>query len=225
MAQTSDPGDQNLKPGSPPDIILNELAAQLGVSDADAEIAWNAVCEASEAGEADGAAGAEQPDGAVAERLNVGDLIDLFDGGKKPDLVEMAKDEMVKAVAEKLGVDPEKAASAVDTILAALEKPAPKRRKTTRKKPKKKTPRKRPSAASGRKKRPKAKPSSTAKPTPRKKRPAAKPAGSTTAKPRPKKKRPAAKPKPASGSSTSKPRKRRTTRSGAAGAGSAQAGP
>ncbi len=221
MAQTTDPVDQDLRLGKAPDSTINELAAQLGLSAADVEIAWNAVRDAREAREA----GGEQTGVAVAERLDVGDLIDLFDGGKKPDLVEMAKDELVKAVAKKLDVDPEKAASTVDTILAALDKPAPKRRKTTKKKPGKKTPGKRPSASGSSKKRPKAKPSSSTKPAPRKKRPAVKPAASAATKPKPKKKRTATKPKPASGSSTGKPRKRRTTRSGAATASSDQAAP
>lgn len=225
MGQTPATDDRVLGPGKPPDSILNELAARLGLSAADAETAWNAVRAAREARETGGAAGAEQTGVAVAERFDVGDLVDLFDGGKKPDLVEMAKDELVKVVAEKLDVDPDKAASAVDTILAALDKPAPKRRKTTKKKPSKKTTGKRPRASGSSKKRPKAKPSSSTKPAPRKKRPAAKPAASTTTKPKPKKKRTATKPKPASGSSTGKPRKRRTTRSGAATAGSEQAAP
>jgi hypothetical protein len=223
MAETTDLVDQDLKPGGPPDSVINELAAQLGLSAADAGIAWDAVRDVREARAAGGDAGAEQTGVAVAERLDVGDLIDLFDGGKKPDLADMAKDELVKAVAKKLGVDPEKAGPIVDTILAMLDKPAPKRRrKTTKKKPKKKTTGKRPSASGSGRKRPKAKPSSTAKPAPKKKRPAAKPATSTGAKPAPRKQRPAAKPKPASSSTSTKPRKRPATRSSVDTAGTGQ---
>lgn len=217
MAQTPAMDDRDPNAGEGAQNNVGALAAQSGLSAADAEAAWNAVRDALEAREA----GADQSDVQMAERFDVGDLVNLFDGGKKPDLVEMAKDEMVKAVAKKLGVDPEKAAPVVDTILSMLDKPAPKRRRQTTKKKPRKTTGKRPSASSSGKKRPKAKPSSsTSKPAPKKKRPAAKPAASATAKPR--KKRPAAKPKPASGSATSKPRARRTTRSNAATAGSDQ---
>jgi len=217
MAQTPAMDDRDPNAGEGAQNNVGALAAQSGLSAADAEAAWNAVRDALEAREA----GADQSDVQMAERFDVGDLVDLFDGGKKPDLVEMAKDEMVKAVAKKLGVDPEKAAPVVDTILSMLDKPAPKRRRQTTKKKPRKTTGKRPSASGSGKKRPKAKPSSsTSKPAPKKKRPAAKPAASAAAKP--KKKRPAAKPKPASGSATSKPRARRTTRSNAATAGSDQ---
>lgn len=217
MAQTPAMDDRDPNAGEGAQNKVGALAAQSGLSAADAEAAWNAVRDALEAREA----GADQSDVQMAERFDVGDLVNLFDGGKKPDLVEMAKDEMVKAVAKKLGVDPEKAAPVVDTILSMLDKPAPKRRRQTTKKKPRKTTGKRPSASSSGKKRPKAKPSSsTSKPAPKKKRPAAKPAASAAAKP--KKKRPAAKPKPASGSATSKPRARRTTRSNAATAGSDQ---
>ena len=217
MAQTPAMDDRDPNAGEGAQNKVGALAAQSGLSAADAEAAWNAVRDALEAREA----GADQSDVQMAERFDVGDLVDLFDGGKKPDLVEMAKDEMVKAVAKKLGVDPEKAAPVVDTILSMLDKPAPKRRRQTTKKKPRKTTGKRPSASGSGKKRPKAKPSSsTSKPAPKKKRPAAKPAASAAAKP--KKKRPAAKPKPASGSATSKPRARRTTRSNAATAGSDQ---
>ena len=217
MAQTPAMDDRDPNAGEGAQNNVGALAAQSGLSAADAEAAWNAVRDALEAREA----GADQSDVQMAERFDVGDLVNLFDGGKKPDLVEMAKDEMVKAVAKKLGVDPEKAAPVVDTILSMLDKPAPKRRRQTTKKKPRKTTGKRPSASSSGKKRPKAKPSSsTSKPAPKKKRPAAKPAASAAAKP--KKKRPAAKPKPASGSATSKPRARRTTRSNAATAGSDQ---
>ncbi len=217
MAQTPAMDDRDPNAGEGAQNKVGALAAQSGLSAADAEAAWNAVRDALEAREA----GADQSDVQMAERFDVGDLVNLFDGGKKPDLVEMAKDEMVKAVAKKLGVDPEKAAPVVDTILSMLDKPAPKRRRQTTKKKPRKTTGKRPSASSSGKKRPKAKPSSsTSKPAPKKKRPAAKPAASAAAKL--KKKRPAAKPKPASGSATSKPRARRTTRSNAATAGSDQ---
>lgn len=217
MAQTPAMDDRDPNAGEGAQNNVGALAAQSGLSAADAEAAWNAVRDALEAREA----GADQSDVQMAERFDVGDLVNLFDGGKKPDLVEMAKDEMVKAVAKKLGVDPEKAAPVVDTILSMLDKPAPKRRRQTTKKKPRKTTGKRPSASSSGKKRPKAKPSSsTSKPAPKKKRPAAKPAASAAAKL--KKKRPAAKPKPASGSATSKPRARRTTRSNAATAGSDQ---
>ena len=234
MAQTPAMDDRDPNAGEGAQNNVGALAAQSGLSAADAEAAWNAVRDALEAREA----GADQSDVQMAERFDVGDLVNLFDGGKKPDLVEMAKDEMVKAVAKKLGVDPEKAAPVVDTILSMLDKPAPKRRRQTTKKKPRKTTGKRPSASSSGKKRPKAKPSSsTSKPAPKKKRPAAKPAASAAAKPKkkrpaakpaasataqPRTKRPAAKPKPASGSATSKPRARRTTRSNAATAGSDQ---
>lgn len=214
--------DRNERPGAGPDSDIGELAVQLGLSVDDAEAAWRAVLGELEQREAGAAVDTGAAQIGAGERFNAADLIDLFDGGKKPDLVDMAKDEIVKAVAEKLGIDPEKAGPVVDMILKMLDKPAPRRRrKTTKRKPKKATTGKRPSASSGDKKRPKAKPSASTRPAPKKKRPAAKPAASTAAKP--KKKRTAAKPKPASSSSSARPRKRRATRSAAATAGPEQA--
>lgn len=214
--------DRNERPGAGPDSDIGELAVQLGLSVDDAEAAWRAVLGELEQREAGAAVDTGAAQIGAGERFNAADLIDLFDGGKKPDLVDMAKDEIVKAVAEKLGIDPEKAGPVVDMILKMLDKPAPRRRrKTTKRKPKKATAGKRPSASSGGKKRPKAKPSASTRPAPKKKRPAAKPAASTAAKP--KKKRTAAKPKPASSSSSARPRKRRATRSAAATAGPEQA--
>lgn len=214
--------DRNERPGAGPDSDIGELAVQLGLSVDDAEAAWRAVLGELEQREAGAAVDTGAAQIGAGERFNAADLIDLFDGGKKPDLVDMAKDEIVKAVAEKLGIDPEKAGPVVDMILKMLDKPAPRRRrKTTKRKPKKATTGKRPSASSGGKKRPKAKPSASTRPAPKKKRPAAKPAASTAAKP--KKKRTAAKPKPASSSSSARPRKRRAIRSAAATAGPEQA--
>jgi len=175
-------------PSEETDNDLVELMAQLGLSNDEAVAAWNAVL--------DGLGENEEPPHAAdpgAQRLDLGDLVDLFDGGKKPDLGEMAKDELVKAVAEKLGIDPEKAGSVVDMILKTLDKPTTKRRRktTSRKKPKK------PAAS---KPRPKTKPETKPKP---------KPASSSTAKPK-RKTKPKTKPKPRpKPSSVAKPKPRK----------------
>lgn len=171
---------------------LAELAEQLGLSGDEAAATWDAVLDG-----LDEAEETPQVAGPDAQRLDVGDLVDLFDGGKKPDLGELAKQELIKAVAKKLGIDPAKAGPVVEMILAALDKPGAKKRKTTSK-PKPKTkpkpkPKPKPAAASSKPKpKPKPKPAagSTSKP---KAKPKPKSAAASTSKPKPKS---AAKPKP-----------------------------
>ena len=167
---------------------LAELSAQLGLSGDEAAAAWDAVL--------DGLDLPDEPetDEPAGERLDVGDLAALFDG-KKLDLGEMAKDELIKAVAKKLGIDPEKAGPIVEMILKVLNKPTTKRRRktTTKKKPKKHT-----TSASTK---PKPKPKTKPKP---------KPASSSADKPKPKPKtKPKHRPKPSSATKP-KPRKRAT---------------
>lgn len=188
-------------PDEASDSALNELAAQLGLSTDEAASAWNAVLAGLEQQEA--ATGADGPEFAAGERFSLGDLVDLFDGGEKPDLGEMAKDELVKAVAKKLGITAAQAGAVVDMILQTMGKSSAK--------PKKK-PRKTSSSATTKPK-PKPKPKKTtnstaSKPKPKPKKTAT---SSSTAKPKPKPKKTASstasKPKP-------KPRKRTTTRGG-----------
>lgn len=220
MTQDANPRGSSLGPAMPQDDEVAALAAQLGLTTADAQVAWDTVRHglAARRDTEPGAEG-EGSEAAMPERLDVGGLLDLLGGGKEPDLAETAKDELVKAVAKKLGIDPAQASAVVDKILKAMEKPAPRRR---RKKPAKKTPRKtaakrkrpaagssssrpkKPATASGAKKRPKAKPSSASAASA-----ATQSAGSNA---RPKRKKRPAGAKPAAGPSTSKPRKRSTTR-------------
>ncbi len=216
MTQSFDP-DMLPQPDDA-DSDLVELTAALGLSDDEAAAAWNAVLDGLD--EAD----EQQTADLSAQRLDVGDLVDLFDGGKKPDLGEMAKDELVKAVAKKLGMDPAKAGAVVDMILKTLDKPTKKKpRKTTSStsKPKPK-PKPKPAASSTSKPKPKPAASSTSKPKPKPaassaSKPKPKPAASSTSKPKPKPaasstSKPKPKPKPAA-SSTSKPKPKKTTRS------------
>lgn len=203
--------DRSLSTGSPQEDELRALAAQLDLTIADAQVAWDTVLGGLAAGE-------ETAEVSTAERFNADPLLDLLGGGKKLDLAETAKDELVKAVAKKLDIDPAQAGAVVDMILKIMDKPAPRRRK----KPAKKTSRK---AASKRKRptagpsssRPKKKPASAAnaKPVAKKRRPTAKPAAESGTRPKAKKRPAGAKPKPAAGNSTGKPR-RPSTRGDAA---------
>lgn len=192
MTQASDDNAPHLASEDAADSELNKLAAQLGLSMAEAATAWDEVLAGLEEQEAAGeAAGAGF---AAGERFSLGELVDLFDGGEKPDLGELAKDELTKAVAKKLGINPAQAGAVVDMILKALNKPGTKRRRKTTTKPK-----------------PKPKPATSAATKPK---PKPKPATSTATKPKPKPKKTTsststAKPKPAA-----KPRKRTATRGG-----------
>lgn len=237
MPQDSDTDNRGLQPSAELDSEIKELVAQLGLSADDAATAWDAVLDELDAlDEAAAAAGEVATDAMAAERFDAGALIDLLSSGKTPDLTEMAKDELVKAVAKKLGVDPEKAGPIVDMILKMLDKPTTQRRRKgpAKKAPKKPTAKgkrpasgssssrpKKPATASSAKKRPKAKPSSASaastgtKPAAKKKRPATKPANSADAKPAPKKRpatKPAPKKRPAAADAKPAPKKRPATK-------------
>ncbi len=212
MPQAADDNAPHLAPEDASDSELNELVAQLGLSTHEAATAWNEVLAGLEQQETAGEAA--RADFTAGERFSLGELVDLFDGGEKPDLGELAKDELTKAVAKKLGIDPAQAGAVVDMILKALNKPGTKRRRKTATKPKPK-PRKKPKTASSStaaKPKPKPKPatSAAAKPKPKPKKTAS---STSTTKPKPKPKKTtsstASKPKPAV-----RPRKRTATRSG-----------
>ncbi len=216
-----------------------ELAAELGLTEAEAQVVWTAARE----GLAAETPPAGQPDEdqlaiSFGERLDAGSLLaDLLSSGGKPDLAEIARKELAKAVAKKLDIDQQQAeamvAAAADMLGVSGSKPRRKRPKSdgASAKPKPSTgstpkPAAKPKPSTGSTAKPAAKPKPTTGSTAK---PAAKPKPSTgsTAKPTAKPKpstgstaKPAAKPKPTTGStakpkpttgSTAKPKPRQRT--------------
>lgn len=234
MAQDADGDSSGLPADAQKGDEVAQLAAQLGLSPAEAQTAWDTVLNQLAISEVAGTAAEEEMATPLsAERFDAGALIDLLGSGKKPDIAELAKDEIAKAVAKKLGVDPGQADTIVAAVMQMVGKPAPKRRRKKPASAAKPAAKKKPSTAkSTAKKKPStAKPAAKKKPStagaPGKKKPStAKPAAEekpSTTKPAAKKKPSTAKPtakkrpsasKPASAKKPAQPRKRPATRSG-----------
>ena len=178
--------------GKGTDDDISALAEQLGLSKEQARSAADLV-QGELAASSQHGAGTEEtlPPVALAERFDVGDLLQVVGGGhetpregkQKPDLTQLAQDELAKAVAKKLGIDFETAKPIVDALLGHLLG-------------KQTTPRRRRKPAQSGRKRPKAQgkpPANASSSTRPKRRKAKKPAASSQSagdKPAAKKKRP-----------------------------------
>ena len=206
--------------GEGSDDDISELVKQLGLSKEEARSAADLVM-GKLAASSQGGVGAEEalPAAVLAERFDIGNLLQVVGGGQeapregkqKPDLAQLAQDELAKAVAKKLGIDFETAKPIVEALLGHVLG-------------KQTTPRRRKPAQSGRK-RPKAQgkpPASASSSTRPKRRKAKKPAASSASagdKPAARKKRP----RPSTGSgaassgSTSKPARRKPKSSSSSG--------
>lgn len=134
--------------GTATDDDVSDLAGQLGLPKDQTQAALDVVLAELETGnQRDSATEDALSQGAAGERFSIGDLLQAMgsgtatsqEGKQKPDLTEFAKDELAKAVAKKLGIDPATAGPIVETLLEHVlgkQTPTKRRRKTPKSTPK-----------------------------------------------------------------------------------------